>query len=33
MAPARICVVEQINPPAKNLQASCMVEARNRYGY
>ena len=25
----RICVVEQINPPAKNLQASCMVEARN----
>lgn len=25
----RICVVEQINPPAKNLQASCMVEARD----
>ena len=25
----RICVVEQISPPAKNLQASCMVEARN----
>ena len=25
----RICVVEQINPPAENLQASCMVEARN----
>ncbi len=25
----RISVVEQINPPAKNLQASCMVEARN----
>ena len=25
----RICAVEQINPPAKNLQASCMVEARN----
>lgn len=25
----RICVVEQLNPPAKNLQASCMVEARN----
>ena len=24
----RICVVEQISPPAKNLQASCMVEAR-----
>ena len=27
----RICVVEQINPPAKNLQASCMVEARMWY--
>ena len=25
----RICVVEQVSPPAKNLQASCMVEARN----
>lgn len=25
----RICVVEQISPPAKNLQASCMVEARD----
>ena len=24
----RICVVEQVSPPAKNLQASCMVEAR-----
>ena len=24
----RICVVDQVNPPAKNLQASCMVEAR-----
>ena len=25
----RICVVEQVSPPAKNLQASCMVEARD----
>ena len=25
----RICVVEQVSPPAKNLQASCMVEAKN----
>ncbi len=25
----RICVVEQLSPPAKNLQASCMVEARD----
>lgn len=25
----RICVVEQILPPAKNLQASCMVQARD----
>ena len=25
----RICVVEQMSPPAKNLQASCMVEARD----
>ena len=25
----RICVVEQVNPPAKNLQASCMVEAKD----
>ena len=24
----RICVVDQVSPPAKNLQASCMVEAR-----
>ena len=25
----RICVVEQLNPPAKNLQAACMVEAKD----
>lgn len=25
----RICVVEQVSPPAKNLQAACMVEARD----
>ena len=25
----RICVVEQVSPPAKNLQASCMVEAKD----
>ena len=25
----RICVVEQVSPPDKNLQASCMVEAKN----
>lgn len=25
----RICLVEQVNPPAKNLQASCMVKAQN----
>ena len=24
----RICVVDQVSPPAKNLQASCMVEAK-----
>lgn len=24
----RICVVEQLDPPARNLQASCMVEAK-----
>ena len=25
----RICVVEQVSPPAKNLQAACMVQARD----
>lgn len=25
----RVCVVEQVSPPAKNLQASCMVQARD----
>ena len=25
----RICLVEQVNPPAKNLQASCMVKAQD----
>ncbi|MBQ3274763.1 MAG: iron hydrogenase small subunit [Christensenellaceae bacterium] len=25
----RICVVEQVSPPAKNLQASCVVQARD----
>ncbi len=25
----RICLVEQVNPPARNLQASCMVEAQD----
>ena len=25
----RICVVEQVSPPARNLQAACMVEARD----